>query len=504
MRTVFALIVGLVIGAGAAWLVLGRGHSHPPPPPPEKEMVQRTVWTDRHEIFIEHPPLVAGEPATFVTHVSELAEPRRTGAVTFELKRGAESKTLTAESPVRPGIYTPSLAFPQAGEWAVTLRIDEHRIDLGTFVVHARGEDAPPSEGPEGITFLKEQQWKLGTTTEPVGKRKLVQRLRVPGVVSHRPGSRAALTPPIEGRLLPAGRTLPAVGDRVEAGQVLALVQPPFSDFAAKLIEAEAETLRAQVAVEQADATVARLRKLVAENARPARELADAEFAQRTARANVEASKSLRAAYAKSGATLAPDGLPVFELRSPISGTVVRVAAAAGENVHTEIPVFTVLDPSRVWIEARVSEADLGRLGGSRAALFETPDAPGVLRPAGDAPAFIAPEVDPATRTVTLVYEAADLRIGTALTLHVETARAEEALAVPASAVVDEEGRFVAFVQLSGETFERRDIVLGIRDAGFVQVTSGLKEGERVVVKGAYAVRLASVSTSIPAHGHSH
>jgi membrane fusion protein, heavy metal efflux system len=96
------------------------------------------------------------------------------------------------------------------------------------------------------------------------------------------------------------------------------------------------------------------------------------------------------------------------------------------------------------------------------------------------------------------------LRIGMALTVYVETAHVEEALVVPVAALVDEDGRAIAFVQVSGETFEKRDLTLGIRDGAFVQILAGLAEGERVVTKGAYAIRLASVSTTIPAHGHAH
>jgi multidrug efflux pump subunit AcrA (membrane-fusion protein) len=96
------------------------------------------------------------------------------------------------------------------------------------------------------------------------------------------------------------------------------------------------------------------------------------------------------------------------------------------------------------------------------------------------------------------------LRIGMSLHVYVETARAEESLVVPTSALVEEDARTVAFVQLGGEIFDKRDLILGIRDGPFVQVLSGLSEGERVVTKGAYAVRLSSVSTTIPAHGHSH
>jgi multidrug efflux pump subunit AcrA (membrane-fusion protein) len=62
----------------------------------------------------------------------------------------------------------------------------------------------------------------------------------------------------------------------------------------------------------------------------------------------------------------------------------------------------------------------------------------------------------------------------------------------------------VAFVQVSGETFEKRELKVGIRDSGFVQVLEGIKAGERVVTKGAYAIRLSSISGVIPAHGHAH
>ena len=91
-----------------------------------------------------------------------------------------------------------------------------------------------------------------------------------------------------------------------------------------------------------------------------------------------------------------------------------------------------------------------------------------------------------------------------ALTVYVETAHVTEALAVPASALVDEDGRAVAFVHVAGETFQKRDLTLGIQDGTFVQVLAGLSAGERVVTRGAYAIRLASVSTTIPAHGHAH
>jgi multidrug efflux pump subunit AcrA (membrane-fusion protein) len=95
-------------------------------------------------------------------------------------------------------------------------------------------------------------------------------------------------------------------------------------------------------------------------------------------------------------------------------------------------------------------------------------------------------------------------RVGQTLTLQVETTRAEEALAVPDSAIVEDAGEPVAYVQLAGETFERRALTLGIRDGDWVQVLAGLKSGDRIVTRGAFAVRLAAVSSTIPSHSHAH
>jgi multidrug efflux pump subunit AcrA (membrane-fusion protein) len=76
--------------------------------------------------------------------------------------------------------------------------------------------------------------------------------------------------------------------------------------------------------------------------------------------------------------------------------------------------------------------------------------------------------------------------------------------AVPETALVDDGGRPVIFVQSSGEAFARRPVRLGVREGGYVQLLEGAFPGERVVVKGAHLVRLASMSSQVPAHGHVH
>jgi multidrug efflux pump subunit AcrA (membrane-fusion protein) len=76
-----------------------------------------------------------------------------------------------------------------------------------------------------------------------------------------------------------------------------------------------------------------------------------------------------------------------------------------------------------------------------------------------------------------------------------------QSLTVPESAIIDEGTDHVAFVQLAGETFEERSVTLGPRAGGFVEILSGLSEGERVVTEGAHAVAAAHL---VDAAAHQH
>jgi len=62
----------------------------------------------------------------------------------------------------------------------------------------------------------------------------------------------------------------------------------------------------------------------------------------------------------------------------------------------------------------------------------------------------------------------------------------------------------VVFVQKGGETFVRRPVKLGIRNSAMVQALEGVDAGDRVVTKGAYLIRLSTMSSAVPAHGHIH
>ena len=96
------------------------------------------------------------------------------------------------------------------------------------------------------------------------------------------------------------------------------------------------------------------------------------------------------------------------------------------------------------------------------------------------------------------------LRVGMFVDVFLETKVAKQAVVIPREAVVLENGLPVAFVLLDGETFQKRNLQLGIRDGDFVEVIAGIAEGERVVTRGAFFVRLALASPASFGEGHAH
>jgi multidrug efflux pump subunit AcrA (membrane-fusion protein) len=116
--------------------------------------------------------------------------------------------------------------------------------------------------------------------------------------------------------------------------------------------------------------------------------------------------------------------------------------------------------------------------------------------------------IDSLSRTLPVIFEVANadgsVKVGATARVRLRTGATQQGVVIPASAVLDEDGRPIVYVQPEGETFEKRSIRLGGQDGDRVLVLEGIKPGERIVTGAAYQVRLASMSTAAPAHGHEH
>ncbi len=257
-----ALLAGCNQGATTA--------QHPEPVLPTLDV---TSWTEKTELFMEHPPLVTGQTARFAVHLTRMADfvALDAGRPSIEMtpEAGGPSLTRPGSDPLRPGAFRVERTLPAAGRyrWALIVSApglaDRHDLGVTTVFADEASAVAEAATRPEGdaaaIAYLKEQQWTNPFATTQVQDGEVRTSIRVPAAIEPVTGGDAIVAAPTDGQY--ASATLPSVGDRVTAGHVLGRMDPRLSasgDDRATLASSVAE---AQAAADGARAAVWLMRR---------------------------------------------------------------------------------------------------------------------------------------------------------------------------------------------------------------------------------------------------
>ena len=176
-------------------------------------------------------------------------------------------------------------------------------------------------------------------------------------------------------------------------------------------------------------------------------------------------------------------------IRAPFTGGVGMRRVSLGALISPGTVITTLDDISTIKVDFSVPEAHVGRLRAGQQVLARTNAYPG--RTFTGRVASIDSRVDPATRAVTVravvPNSGAALKPGMFLTVELSQDN-RPALSIPEEAVVPEQARQFVYV-VEGELARKREVMLGRREPGFVEVTSGLSAGDRVVIEGTLKLR---------------
>jgi len=360
-------------------------------------------------------------------------------------------------------------------------------------------EDHGASEG--AIEFPVAQQARMAFVVREAVTDTISDRLSVPARVEPRPGEAARVAAPVDGMLALAedGRWK-RPGDRVEAGEMLGRLVPLSGAEDVSLLELDRTEARERLSLARAERD--RVQTLFDRGVVSEKRLDETEAEYRVARQALERARG-RLERVTGGGEGSDDAIV---LRAPIAGVVTASPFTPGERVAADAAVFSLLDERHVWLRAMAYPADLGRI--------REPDDL-VARQAGaswrtfpEARLVYRGTRAEANGTIPLVFEipnpAGELVPGTAWTAAFATGKRQEAVVVPESAVIDDDGVPVVIVRHDAAHFERRPVETGIRSGGRVAITAGLEAGEHVVTEGAYVVLLASRGEQASGHGHGH
>jgi biotin carboxyl carrier protein len=464
-----------------------------PAPEAEAPTLDVTSWTDKTELFMEYPPLVAGQEALFAVHLTRLSDfsAMTTGRPAIELtpESGGASVRLQGNEASRPGVFRVQATPPAAGRYRWRLLVDAPGLtdvhDLGAITVYpdqATAVAAAESQTGDGedaaaISYLKEQQWTNGFATTLVQEAEIRRGIRVPAVVEPLTGGEAVVAAPADGRFM--APSLVRLGTRVQAGQELGRIQPRLADAGGDRATLAAGVAEAQASLDAARSDLTRAQRLLSERAVPARRVEEAERAVRIAEARLTAAQARleqRDETLRSGGGAAAGNS--FVLRAPIAGRVAEIDAALGAS-YDEVREIALEMPGR---------AD-----------------PLMVKAEDQHDAGI---IDEKTRSLPVQFDidnrAGQLLIGQTVTAVLYAGGVQKMPAVPKEAVLMEAGRPYVFVHTGGESFSRRFVEVGGRDGDLVGIRSGVQPGDRVVTRGAYDVQLASAAGGLPAEGHVH
>lgn len=468
----------------------------------EPEPLSFTIWTDQTELFVEFSPLVVGEESRFAAHFSDMETfkaIKEGNAKVFLLENNHEIIADNANAPASAGIFRLGLTPTKVGTFDLGFMLNTPKIKDSIFIkgieVYANQEEAkaanPPQPEGDEISYLKEQAWKVDFAIEQVKRQPIHDVIRTSGEIQPVKGEEKIIAAKSSGIVFFRNKNLQE-GREVRSGEGL------FTISSKGLVNANLEE-KFQIAkarVEQTKADFERAEKLQEQQI-----IGQKEYEKRKADfAVVEAEfQTLTNGYNTGGQSVL----------ASMTGIVKELMISDGQFVEEGTPLIKITNNRRLHLQAEVSQKYLPVLSTVQSANFKTlyqEEVQSIADYNGKVVSY-GKLIEQGQNFVPVLFELDNVRnliAGSFVELFLLTNPIANALVIPKSALMQDYSSHYVYVQTGGESFEKREVKLGIDDGVNIQVLSGVEEGEWIVTKGAYQIKMASMSSSIPAHGHSH
>ncbi len=361
-----------------------------------------------------------------------------------------QRKILFYRSPMNPQVTSPTPAKDEMGMNFVPVYADEAASGAGAVPGHAPMDISAAGLALAGVQVAAAAEGRLGENIRTVGQ-----------VV------------PNETEIHHIHTKVAGWIDKLFVdftGQFVRQGAPVLSIYSPELLASQEEYLRAKAAAERfAASSLPEVRK-------------GGEELVAAARRRLELLDAPPELLAELDRTSQPRKNVLF--LAPRSGFVSGKGAFEGQQIDPSMDLFTIIDLSRIWIEAQLYEDEASAVRLGQPAHLTSPYDP-ALSLHGRV-AYIDPFLDPASRTLKVRFDFPNpgLKLKPAMFVNVELELSpREGLVIPDSAVVDSGVRQIVFVDRGGGHFEPREVKVGMRSDGRALVLSGLAPGEQVAIR---------------------
>jgi len=381
---------------------------------------------------------------------------------------------------------------PKLAAWWLTFLVLVLTTGCNKAPDEASGAKQAVTTVRSGIVRLKpEAVTGAGIEVRPVVRGEYRMYRDFPGTVQPNQNALAEITPLVRGRVTDV---YVDVGQDVKGGTLLARL------YSSDLGRAQSSYVKARAKLREAELAFQRSKELLEDGA-----VSRAEFQRREAEL-----LAVRAEARETRDRLEVLGLHELDIQrlerehiirsyvpiqAPFAGRVIARNLTKGEVVETNHKLFTVADLSNMWVVANVPEKDIPYI--HRAADRDRPVE--ILLSAYPHESFqghityVGDVLDPATRTMQIRVEIPKpegrLKPEMFASVRVFSDPEPNALTIPSTAVLQDKGETVVFVQLDPQRFERRAVKLDSESGDLLKVRDGLREGDRVVVRGSFVLK---------------
>jgi len=362
------------------------------------------------------------------------------------------------------------------------------------------GHEGHDEHGEPGIVRMTaEMQKQNGVVIAPVKKLQLDGVISATGKVEANADRIAHVSPRISGKIVAVKASL---GDSVAAGQALATLD------SVELGEALNRYHQSKTKLALARSNMDRVRNLVEKKIAARKDIFQAETDFKTAQTELHTDEDRLSLYGVTTSDLKGENRkkPLLPVRSPIGGIITEKHAIVGELSDPSKSLYTVADLSSVWVLVDINEKDLAKVRKGQAAIVTVGAFPD-LKLRGRI-TYIADLVDEATRTVKarIVVVNPGRKLKPQMFATVELALSVDAppvVAISEDALQDLDGKKVVFFAENETEFAARTVQTGRVTGGMIEIVSGLKEGDRYAVKGAFILKSeVKKGELVDEHGH--
>ncbi|HNW68394.1 MAG TPA: efflux RND transporter periplasmic adaptor subunit [Bacteroidales bacterium] len=466
--------------------------------------LQLTAYNNDFELFAEAAPFVVGKESGILAHFTHINnfKPLESGSVTLLLITGDKQIKQTQKNSTEPGIYQFNITPTQAGKAQLIFQImngtDTSTFKLEDVMVYEDEHEAEEAvehteiSSSTAIQFTKEQSWQTDFATDYPQVIPFGQVIQTVAQVQSAQGEEMVVVAKTNG-------ILQYIAPDIFEGKEVAKSTPLFAVSSNELAD---NNMAVRLNEAQNNLNLAK------QNYDRAKSLVDSKIvSQKEFMEITNAYENAKIVYENLSKNYGSNG---ERITSPIGGYIKQIMAANGSYVSVGQPIAIVTQNKNLILKADIPQKYAAYLPSVYSANIADPTSDQVysLEELNGKIVSYGRSVSGDNYMLPVTIEISNtgsFTFGGFVDLWLRTRSSEQATVVPKTALLEEQGNYFVFVQLTPELFEKKEVKIGTSDGTLVEIVSGLSPEQRIVTRGAIMVKLAKASGTLDAHsGHVH